>query len=144
MTSTNEQFLLPLEGQQLKFVPNMGIPYDPSNPEATSSKRVEDTDDLGEANVMSSQVAGSKKHKVVLDIDHVVKVLPSSTEGHHHLFIDKEITWKQYLRIIKAFVNAGIVEPGYLGASRDRRFTAVRLPWVKKVVDSPQVDVLHY
>lgn len=133
---TSKDFTLPLHGQQLKFVPNMGVPYDPQDPVSSSSRGVADTDDLGEANVMSSQILGKDTHKVVLDVDHPVKAIPSSTEGHFHLLIDKEITWKQYKKIMKAMVDAGIVEPGFFRASKARGFTAVRLPWVKKVLDN--------
>lgn len=128
-------FTLPLEGQQLKFVPNMGVPYDPTDPYLTSSRYAKDTDDLGDANVISSQVVGSRRHKVVLDIDLPVKVVPSSTEGHYHLFIDKEISWRQYMKIMSALSRAGIVEDGFRRASQARGWTAVRLPWVKKDVD---------
>lgn len=133
--SSNAEDILPLRGQQLKFIPHMGEPYfaplpgDPPRPETV------DTDSLGEANVITSLVKGSSGHKVVLDIDHPVKALSSSTKGHSHLFIDKEISWRDYKRIMKAFVKAGIVEPGFMRASVARGWTAVRVPWVKKVVD---------
>lgn len=141
--TTKTDLTLPLVGQQLKFVPNLGVPYDPDDPESTSSRDVKNTNDLGNANAISSQVAGTNFHRVVLDVDHPVKALPSTTEGHFHLFIDKKITWKQYKKIMKAFVEAGIVEPGYLGASKSRGFTAVRLPWVKKPVDKTAKGVVE-
>lgn len=72
-------------------------------------------------------------HKPVIDVDFPVKVLESSTPGHHHLFIDKELTWHQYLRVLDVLAEVGIVERGYVEASREREFTAVRLPWIKKV-----------
>lgn len=71
-------------------------------------------------------------HKPVIDIDLPAKVIPSSTEGHGHLFIDKEMSWDDYLILLRALVAVGIVEPGYLKASERRGHTAVRLPWVKK------------
>lgn len=92
------------------------------------------TEDISMANVITSVVAGTdgKMHKVVIDVDLPATLLPSSTSGHHHLFIDREIPWEAYVNLLDAFVAAGIVEPGYVEASRIRGHTAVRLPWVRK------------
>jgi hypothetical protein len=92
--------------------------------------------DLEEANIITSEIAlrDGSRHKVLLDIDMPVKILPSSTEGHFHLFIDKELGTKEYFKLIKAFVKAGIVEEGYLSASAERGYTAVRVPWVPKLI----------
>lgn len=89
--------------------------------------------------VVTSEVANRETwgpiedlHKPVLDIDLPVIVLPSSTEGHNHLFIDKELTWAQYVKLLDVLVEVGIVEEGFRGASVARKHTAVRLPWIKK------------
>lgn len=71
-------------------------------------------------------------HNVVLDLDLPATLLPSSTPGHFHLFIDRPMTWDTYLNLIDAMVAAGLVEPGYRDASVTRGHTAVRLPWIKK------------
>lgn len=72
-------------------------------------------------------------HKPVLDIDLPVKLLPSTTEGHFHLFIDKEMTWAQYAKLLDVLAEVGIIEEGFSRVSQgSRKHTAVRLPWVKK------------
>jgi len=71
-------------------------------------------------------------HNVVLDLDLPATLLPSSTPGHFHLFIERPMTWETYLNLIDAMVAAGLVEPGYRDASVTRGHTAVRLPWIKK------------
>jgi len=63
-----------------------------------------------------------------------VAVLPSSTPGHNHLFIDKEMSWADYEKLLKVLAEVGIIEKGYLGACRRRGHSAVRLPWVKKEI----------
>lgn len=92
--------------------------------------------DLLDANVITSKIDGdpwwSNLHKPVLDIDHAVKVVPSSTPGHCHLYIDKSMTWGQYTRLLDVLADVGLVEPGYVAASIARGHTAVRLPWIKK------------
>lgn len=90
------------------------------------------TDSLAEANLLTSKVAGTEMHKPVLDIDLPAKLLPSSTPGHFHLLIDQEVSWEAYLHLLDALVVAGLIEPGYANASRERGYTAIRLPWVRK------------
>lgn len=92
-----------------------------------------DTVDAAEAQVTTSRVAGRETHKVVLDIDLPAKLIPSSTADHFHLYIDHEIPWHKYERLLLALADAGIVEEGYVRASIARQFTAARLPWVKKL-----------
>lgn len=71
-------------------------------------------------------------HRPVLDIDFPAALIPSTTPGHFHLYLDKPMGWSQYSRLLGALAEAGIIEQGYLGASIDRGYTSVRLPWVKK------------
>mgnify|MGYP006949394450 CR=1 FL=1 len=92
---------------------------------------------IEDADIVTSEMTNRPGyHRPVLDIDMPVKVVPSSTSGHFHLFIDKELSWKRYRKLLKALVAAGIIEWGYLGASEERGFTGVRLPWKKKEQES--------
>jgi hypothetical protein len=88
--------------------------------------------DLAESTVISSSLLGSDKHMPALDLDVPVRVYPSTTLGHFHLYIDKEMTWWQYKRLMRAMVAAGILEKGYYKASTRRSGTHLRLPWIKK------------
>lgn len=88
------------------------------------------------SNLISSQ-CDNGKHAPVIDIDFPIAVYPSSQLGHYHLYIEKEITWTQYTRILKALNSAGIIEDGYLKASLERGYTAVRPVGVVKV-DAPK------
>lgn len=71
-------------------------------------------------------------HRPVLDLDFPAALVPSSTPGHFHLYLDKEMTWSDYKYLICAFETVGLIEKGYKEASLAREFTSVRLPWVKK------------
>lgn len=73
-------------------------------------------------------------HKLVLDLDHDAKLVPSSTPGHHHLFIDKAMRWDQLVRLLCVLAEVGLVEPGYVSACIDQGRTSVRLPHVKRDV----------
>lgn len=99
----------------------------------------EPTDDLNKAEVVTSRIDTpddefTDHHRPFLDIDFPVAVLPSSTEGHHHLYIDKEMSWSQYSKLLKVLAEVGIIEDNYAKASIARGHTAIRLPWIKKEV----------
>lgn len=113
---------LPMDGQVLSAV-ELDNPYD--------GERVLNVE-AGAANVITSLITGSDLHKPVIDLDLAAKLVPSSTPGHFHLFIDREMPWETYVELLEALVKAGLVEPGYVDASRERGYTAVRLPWVRK------------
>lgn len=85
-----------------------------------------------EAEVVSSLDLETYKHRPVLDIDIPAALIPSSTPGHSHLYIDKPLTWDQYENLLWALVDCGIIESGYASASVARGYTSARLPWVKK------------
>lgn len=88
---------------------------------------------IEEANLITSIVDGLPgMHKPVIDVDMPVYVVPSSTPGHCHLYIDRPMTWVQYVHLLEVLAEVGVIEPGYLAASLDRGHTAVRLPWVRK------------
>lgn len=94
-------------------------------------KRVRSTLDAGLA--VGSEVPGSKLHRPVIDIDIPVRLIPSSTPGHGHLYLDVELTWDDYLMLLEAMAAVGIVESGFLNIAKERGGTYVRLPWVRKV-----------
>lgn len=95
------------------------------------------TDDIDEAQVITSLVdrpgtVVGETHKLIIDLDLPAQLIPSSTEGHFHLYVDKEIPDAAWQTLMYALAAAGLIEPGYMRASITRGFTAVRLPWVKK------------
>lgn len=88
---------------------------------------------LDEANCISSEIAGtSDMHAPVLDLDFGASLVPSATEGHYHLYLDKALDWETYEDLLRALGNAGILEQGYVNASIERRATFVRKPGVSK------------
>jgi hypothetical protein len=94
------------------------------------------TTDLTEAQVITSLIAGeTEKHKLVLDIDLPAQLIPSTTEGHFHLYVDTVIEERKWEALLIALAEAGVIEPGYMRASIARGFTAVRLPWIKKTIE---------
>lgn len=91
------------------------------------------------ANVISSE-GENGLHYPVLDIDFPAYVVPSSTPGHVHLYIEKGMPWEAYSKLLIALADAHIIQEGYLEACLARRMTFVRLPWVSKE-DAPTEPV---
>lgn len=137
----------PLPGNLLQSVGTFQLGYD----SATEESRYF-TDDLDNAAVVTSIVQdddaavvglaahlthGRVTHRPVIDVDLPIKVIPSSTEGHFHLYVDKPMTWEHYRHLLEALVTVGLVDEGYVAAAERRGYTAVRLPWISKS-DTPR------
>jgi len=90
--------------------------------------------DLGLAHVTGSRLKGTtNRHALLLDIDHPAWLLPSSTPGHHHLYVDIECGFDDLVNFLRAAERIGLVEKGYVACSRERGWTSLRLPWIRKV-----------
>jgi len=83
------------------------------------------------ADVVTSTLPDGR-HAPVLDLDLPHRLVPSTTEGHSHLYLDVAMSWRRYKRLLKALAKAGVLEPGFVEASLYRRHTAARMPWVRK------------
>lgn len=107
---------------------------DSGDPDQPASHQVAE---LADAHTWSSELVDAEGnrtgyHTVMLDIDFPVRVLPSSTKGHYHLYIDRVVEEEKYFALLESLADAGILEGGYVEASRARAATHLRLPWVKK------------
>jgi hypothetical protein len=91
--------------------------------------------DIQDANVVRS-VDGfyGGRHHVLLDLDREAHLIPSSTPGHSHLYVDLGIGASQeaYFRFLDAAAEIGLIERGYANASKCKGGSYLRLPWVKK------------
>lgn len=93
----------------------------------------EPCEDVNEADIIASSITDNPfKHTIMLDLDVPAKLVPSTTEGHSHLYIDVELDRWQYSDLLRALRDAGVIQPGFARQLRVRGFTALRLPWVKK------------
>lgn len=79
-----------------------------------------------EATLITSYIDGDM-HAPVIDLDYEAILKPSSTEGHYHLFLEKEVMWDDYVELLLALAKCGLVEQGYADASIAKGYTAVRI-----------------
>lgn len=124
---------LPLKGQRLAWIDFSYGGYD----EHQDGAVVMDAP-IQEANAITSlmDIPGAASsitlHKPLIDIDHPVVVVESSTPGHSHLYIDLPMPWADVVKLLDVMVEVGLVEPGYADACKDDGYTTLRLPWVSK------------
>lgn len=86
-------------------------------------------------NVALSTVRGRPdRHMPAIDIDHPCVLVPSSTPGHFHLYIDKVLTGDEYEVLLGAMVDCGIVQRPWADRLGIDGATVLRLPHVKKPV----------
>lgn len=133
----------PMPHNVLMRVENMGE-YDDGEPDRPDNAPTETrfvTTDLDAATVVTSLTVWSTEdrpmHRPVLDIDFGASLVPSSTPGHFHLYLDRMLTWEQYCELLDVLAKLGILEQGYVSASKMRGHTAARLPWVIKGACTP-------
>ena len=88
------------------------------------------------ANVVSSETEQGT-HLPILDLDFPAVLLPSSTEGHFHLYLQREVEWSKYEKVLDDMKDAGLLQKGYVEHSKSRKGTFLRLPWVKKRSGDP-------
>jgi hypothetical protein len=86
---------------------------------------------MREANLISS-LREDGSHAVTLDLDHHAELIPSSTEGHYHLYIDVPMEWWRYKLLLRVLAFCGVIEKGYAKASINKGGSFLRLPWIKK------------
>ena len=84
-----------------------------------------------EANLIGS-LCDDGQHMPVIDVDLPARLVPSSTEGHFHLYIDKPMTLELYLAMLDGMALAGVVEQAYVQHVRERGMSLCRPEWVRK------------
>ncbi len=93
----------------------------------------EKVDDL-----VTSSLLENGNHSPVLDIDYKAKLIPSTTPGHFHLYLDGvEMPWWKYRLLLRVMAWVRVIDARYYRHSVRRRMTAVRMPHVRKPKTAP-------
>lgn len=102
----------------------------------TYSREEREPASIPEANISTSlredSIGDTQQHALLLDLDVPAWLVPSSTPGHSHLYVDTRIPEPAFFRLLDALADAGVIQLGYANSSKHRGGTALRLPWVKK------------
>jgi len=89
-----------------------------------------------DANLVSSRMENGN-HAPAIDLDFPIHAIPSSTPGHHHLYLEKEMPWKDYHKLLKVMHEVGLIEDGFYNSARHFEQTYLRLPHIKKDQNAP-------
>lgn len=93
---------------------------------------LEPRDGAEEYNLIGS-LCNDGRHRPVLDIDIPVRLVPSSTQGHGHLYLDTDpMSWDDYQELLGALAKAGIISDDYKAHSVRNGMTLVRPPHHRK------------
>lgn len=107
---------------------------------------------LERSNIVSSLVkpipsnfssdTNDKRHVLAIDLDIPAYLVPSSTSGHSHLYVEVPggIPHHRYMALLSALADAGIIEKGYAEVSIARGHSDLRLPWVRKDDEIPAAE----
>ena len=93
------------------------------------------TEDWNEATLVLSKLRDPKYsgiHWPVLDLDMPCHLIPSTNPNHFHLVIEHPMDWDSYVKLLRALVSAGLIEPWYANKSIERGYSAIRRPGVLK------------
>lgn len=71
-------------------------------------------------------------HAPVIDLDGPHHYEPSTTPGHGHLYLNKDMAFEDMMEVLTVLTKHGIVQPGFTEAARIRGWAAVRTPWTPK------------
>lgn len=96
----------------------------------TSSGYTGDATDVPEGevpNLISSKLEDQPgMHGFCIDVDLPCLLVESRTPGHYHLYIDRVLSWDEYVPLLRALGKAKIIEPGYVDASIANGATQLR------------------
>lgn len=82
-----------------------------------------------------SSITVTGKQMPILDLDFPHQVIESSTPGHHHLFLDVEMSNFRWFVLMCALRFAGVIELGFFLWSIRRGGNFVRIPGTVKSGD---------
>lgn len=102
--------------------------------------RVRSLEGRGEPNLVAS-ITTDGKQMPILDMDFPHRLLPSTTPGHTHLYIDVKMSKWRWFWLMCALKYAGVIELGFFVWSIRRGGNFVRLPGVQKTAaESPKAN----
>lgn len=105
------------------LTPISDSPYE-EDPERVKSEH-------GYATLVGSKLPNGN-HMPVIDLDLPCTLVPSSTPGHFHLYINKEMSFGEFLSMLQAMTDTGVVQPGFNRFTRERGQAFVRYPGYTK------------
>lgn len=93
-----------------------------------------------DANVVSSNVYANRRRQLpIVDLDFPHEYVPSTNEGHAHLYLNVEIPYWRWVILNWGLYMGGVIEKGYFIWSLRRGGNFVRRRHIKKTTDEEKV-----
>jgi len=64
----------------------------------------------------------------ILEVEFPIQLIPSTTSRHYHLYLDRKISWEQYVMVLEVAQGADIINRGFYEMSIKNRQSMVLLP----------------
>lgn len=94
--------------------------------------------DIPRSLLVNNDIQVASPDKVLLYHPEAIRWVPSSTRGHHHVYIDWPMHWPEYEEMLLVLLQMEVLEPGYVRASIERGYSCVRKPGVMKPPPPPE------
>lgn len=88
--------------------------------------------DIPRTVLVDNDIQTSSPSLLLLYRPKLARWVPSTTPGHHHVYVDWPVKWWEYQEFLEGLYLKGVIEEGYLNASIERGYTAVRKEGVRK------------
>jgi hypothetical protein len=85
--------------------------------------------DINKANLIGSLLPNGE-HGPCIDLDFPCRLFPSRTQGHFHLYLERELSWEDYEKLLLVMHKIGLVQYGFYKSAVDRKQTFLRPPGV--------------
>lgn len=90
------------------------------------------TDDVVRELAALGWIAPLDRTRTGLTLSVPVTAIPSSTRGHRHVYIDAEITWERYARLLGVLERARVLRGKFYAWALERRKTLLFKPGLTK------------
>lgn len=94
--------------------------------------------DIPRSLLVNNDIQIASPDKVLIYHPEAITWVPSSTRGHHHVYIDWPMHWSEYEEMLLVLLQMEVLEPGYVRASIERGYSCVRKPGVMKAPPPPE------
>lgn len=88
--------------------------------------------DIPRSLLVNNDIQVASPDKVLLYHPEAIRWVPSTTPGHHHVYIDWPMPWPEYEEMLLVLLQMEVLQPGYVRASIERGYSCVRKPGVMK------------
>ena len=88
--------------------------------------------------LVENDILVTSPEKILIKHRDRVRWVPSTTPGHHHVYVEFPFIWAQYVPWLEQLRDRGVIEPGYVEACLRRGYAVVRKPGVLKQTEGEE------